>query len=377
MNDIEKNINKPQLIFACQWQQNKSRTWSGTPIGLETALAQWFDIIDLDLQEASLVHKVKDRICNKGKPDFQIGEINRYRKQEKKHIETLTNQTKTNAPIFQFTEYFIKEPSFIYLDLSVSFVEYFAKTNQDLFQLSGFDQLSASTIHKRKIIQDLYFQSASGIFTMSHWLRDFLLTNTTLSPSKIHVVGGGINTNKNVISNHLKQHKRFLFVGRDFKRKGGPLVLRAFSILQKKNPELELYIIGPQINSNFEKPENCFFIGDVTYETVAYYFNLCDVFVMPSYFEAYGLAFVEALAFGLPCIGRNVFEMPYFIQHGETGFLLEKDDPSQLAEYMLLALNVSKVTHNVEERKNYYLSEYSWENVGSKIAKVILSKQEG
>ena len=49
---------------------------------------------------------------------------------------------------------------------------------------------------------------------------------------------------------------------------------------------------------------------------------MCDVFCMPSYFEAYGLVFVEALTFGLPCIGRNCYEMPYFIEDGKTGLLL-------------------------------------------------------
>ena len=41
---------------------------------------------------------------------------------------------------------------------------------------------------------------------------------------------------------------------------------------------------------------------------------------MPSYFEAYGLVFIEALTYGLPCIGRNAFEMPNFIQDSEKVF---------------------------------------------------------
>ena len=51
---------------------------------------------------------------------------------------------------------------------------------------------------------------------------------------------------------------------------------------------------------------------------------MCDVFCMPSYFEAYGLVFVEALTFGLPCIGRNCYEMPYFIEEGKTGLLRKR-----------------------------------------------------
>ena len=43
--------------------------------------------------------------------------------------------------------------------------------------------------------------------------------------------------------------------------------------------------------------------------------NLCDYFVMPSKFEAYGLVFAEALIYGLPCIGKKCYARPEFINN--------------------------------------------------------------
>ena len=63
----------------------------------------------------------------------------------------------------------------------------------------------------------------------------------------------------------------------------------------------------------------------MSYEESAKYFNLCDFFVMPSRFEAYGLVFPEALIFGLPCIGKNICAVPEFIQDGENGKVLRKE----------------------------------------------------
>jgi glycosyltransferase involved in cell wall biosynthesis len=100
---------------------------------------------------------------------------------------------------------------------------------------------------------------------------------------------------------------------------------------------------------------------------------------MPSYFEAYGLVFVEALIFGLPCIGRNCYEMPYFIQDGNspehvndaTGLLLDEDNPQELASLMLRLLNEDSFTRNVISRRQQYIHDFSWDTVAERIAQVI------
>lgn len=55
---------------------------------------------------------------------------------------------------------------------------------------------------------------------------------------------------------------------------------------------------------------------------------------MPSYFEGFGLVFVEILIFGLSCIARNIFEMPYLIEDKKTGYLINEDNPADLADRM-------------------------------------------
>lgn len=88
---------------------------------------------------------------------------------------------------------------------------------------------------------------------------------------------------------------------------------------------------------------------------------MCDVFCTPSYFEAYGLVFIEALTFGLPCIGRNCYEMPYFIDESKTGLLLKKDDVNELANLMKTILSDNGFKNNIAEKHDYYINEYSWE----------------
>lgn len=89
------------------------------------------------------------------------------------------------------------------------------------------------------------------------------------------------------------------------------------------------------------------------------------------YFEAYGLVFVEALTFGLPCIGRNCYEMPYFIEDGKTGLLLQHDNPRELATLLSRILNDESFSRTVAANREKYLKDYSWDSVAARIFKVI------
>ena len=207
---------------------------------------------------------------------------------------------------------------------------------------------------------------------MGQWLKEDLINRCGISSDKVYHVGGGTNIDINLIKEVPKANNKILFVGRDFKRKGGYLVYDAFKILKQEKKDAELYVAGP-ISNPIENPiEGYIFLGDCSYEKVSQLYNMCDIFCMPSYFEAYGLVFVEALIFGLPCIGRNCYEMPYFIDDEQTGFLLKNDDSSELAQLMKRLLNDSTIKKNVLDRREWYIQEYSWNTVAQRIKEVII-----
>ena len=61
----------------------------------------------------------------------------------------------------------------------------------------------------------------------------------------------------------------------------------------------------------------------------------CDVFVMPSQNEGFGIVFLEAMLRGKPCIGGAHGGTPEVIEHGKSGFLVEYGDVDALVRYLL------------------------------------------
>jgi glycosyltransferase involved in cell wall biosynthesis len=85
-------------------------------------------------------------------------------------------------------------------------------------------------------------------------------------------------------------------------------------------------------------------LGDLDKATEAGWTALADayaaahVFAPPTRFEPFGIAFVEAMHFGLPCIGPRACAVPEIIVDGETGFTVPVDDVERLTERLLQLL---------------------------------------
>ena len=101
------------------------------------------------------------------------------------------------------------------------------------------------------------------------------------------------------------------------------------------------------------------------------YYNKCDIFVMPSYIDAYGKVFAEALSCGLPCIARRAFAMQDMIEDGKNGYLIDNDDIEVLAQKMRDLLLDENIKKYVYEHMKEYQTMYSWDAVAQRIADIM------
>ena len=92
---------------------------------------------------------------------------------------------------------------------------------------------------------------------------------------------------------------------------------------------------------------------------VKYYFSACDVVVLP-YKSATQSGIVQiANNFNKPMISTNVGGLSEVIKDGETGYLVEKEDPQQLADAILKYYNENK-EKEISDKIRIERENYSW-----------------
>jgi phosphatidylinositol alpha-1,6-mannosyltransferase len=121
--------------------------------------------------------------------------------------------------------------------------------------------------------------------------------------------------------------------------KGHDELLAALPLLIARHPELRLIVVGdgddrPRLEakaSHLGVAERVTFRGFVDDRQLAALYGSARVFAMPSRGEGFGLVFLEAMRAGLPCIAARDTAAAEVIVDGETGLLVDPDDPAELA----------------------------------------------
>lgn len=178
------------------------------------------------------------------------------------------------------------------------------------------------------------FRNAAKLLPWSTWARDSLITDYAINPDKIEVIPPGVDLQRWMPGYRASEGPlRILFVGGDFYRKGGRLLLEAFRALPPSVAELILVTRseipndqGITVHRNMQ-PNSPQLIK---------LFQSCDLFVLPTEAEAFGIAAVEASAAGLPVIATAVGGLRDIVLDGETGFLLQPGNVHGMRECLSL-----------------------------------------
>ena len=173
-------------------------------------------------------------------------------------------------------------------------------------------------------------KKADAIIYSSEFTKQRAISDYELSETNIRVIefGANIQTPENIIlKDYDKNICRLVFVGRNWEKKGGPKVLDAYKLLKQQNFQCQLTIIG-------SKPMEAIEDGNVTIipwldkskpEDISIYHDILrnsHFMVLPTEFDAFGIVFCEASAYGVPSIAAKVGGVSQPIKEGKNGFLL-------------------------------------------------------
>jgi phosphatidylinositol alpha-1,6-mannosyltransferase len=128
--------------------------------------------------------------------------------------------------------------------------------------------------------------------------------------------------------------------------KGFDTVIRAMPQVLRRVPDCSYVVVGEgddrgrleQLAEVTGVREHVFFVGEQTTDELKKCYARCDVFAMPSRQEGFGIAFLEAMAFGKPILAGKHGGAPEVVWDGETGFLVGFDCVDELAERLVRLL---------------------------------------
>jgi glycosyltransferase involved in cell wall biosynthesis len=179
-----------------------------------------------------------------------------------------------------------------------------------------------------------YAQSVACCFT-TPWAADSAINDYGVSPGKVHVVGVGRNHSPHPALRDWHA-PRFLLVASDWERKNGDAVVRGFARLRQQHPTARLDLVGNHPRVGVEGVVGHGWLSlanDAERRKLDSLFETSTCFVMPSWCEPCGIAYVEAAAGGVPSIGSTVGGSTYLI--GDAGCVVDPADEQGLLHAML------------------------------------------
>ncbi len=216
-----------------------------------------------------------------------------------------------------------------------------------------FERMSERAIRSWERRRAAIYAGARTCAAASHWAAGSLLDDYGIDAERVAVVGLGPNHvfaadeggdgrkagdgGGGRPAGRDWSSPRFLFVGVDWERKGGPGLLRAFARLRELVPAATLDLVGghpsvaqPGVTTHGMRSLS----REQDRELIGRLFARATCFVMPSRIEPFGIVHVEAAAAGVPSIGSSVGGPRDVIAPPHGGLVVEPGDEPGLLEAM-------------------------------------------
>jgi glycosyltransferase involved in cell wall biosynthesis len=182
------------------------------------------------------------------------------------------------------------------------------------------------------------FKQAYRLLPATNWVARSLVEDYGVAPERMEVLPPGTDLQRFRpafnSSTSERSPLRVLFVGGDFHRKGGDIVLEWFRSAARPNVEVHIVTRDPV------DAAPGVVIHDLTYEDEKFpaLYRQSDVFVLPTRAECFGLVLTEAMASGLPCVTCPVGGVPEVVLDSVTGLHTAAGDLGSFGQAMNILL---------------------------------------
>ena len=233
-------------------------------------------------------------------------------------------------------------------------------------------QIIVHSSYIKNKLSSIFHISKEKIEIVPHGNFDIYKSNSPLSNDEAKKELS-LDTNDNVI----------LFFGFIREYKGLDILLDAYSIVNKINPEIKFIIAGSVATksliqvyrnkiSTFQSTESLItHFNFIPSDKVATYFTAADFVVLPYKDIDHSGIVHMAYSFEVPIIATNVGDFSEVIEEGKSGYLVEKKNPVALADAILKAFNNTEVKLNMKKYiRELNKNKYSWDESARKTIEI-------
>ncbi len=166
-----------------------------------------------------------------------------------------------------------------------------------------------------------------------------------------------------------------LFVGRLVPQKGIPYLLDAMPLVLKEHPGARLVLAGRgSLHDSLKRKAarmglggSVIFSGYMEEEALKDAYGACDLFVLPSTVEPFGIVVVEAMASGRPVVCTDSGGVREVVADGVNGFLVPPRDPRALADSICQLLSDADLRERMgREGRRIAREKFGWKAISLK-----------
>ncbi|MHA1249853.1 MAG: glycosyltransferase family 4 protein [Candidatus Helarchaeota archaeon] len=247
---------------------------------------------------------------------------------------------------------------------------------------------------------------SSKVICVNKIIKFNLINNYNINKSKIFIIPNGVNPNKfrpkppnKELLKKLRMinKKVILYVGRITPDKGINYLINSIPTIIKNIPNCEFIFIGPKETFNVKRNSKknniptfysmilkkindlninkyVKFLENISTDVLIDFFNLADIFVLPSISEGLPLSLLEALSCGKPIITTNIQGNSEIKDIEKAGILIPPKNEDMIASAIIKLLSNDKIRFEMgKNARKIIINNYSWKNIAKKTKRIYLN----
>lgn len=364
--------NKKTLIYIDGNDPNDKRSWSGIPYNLVQQLKRHYQVETIYMPDTKFekifihAYKMFWKLLGKNNdPCF----TKTYAKMKGRRVTRLLRN---------------KEADIVFL--RGSNLAAYAKTNipkRVYFSDACFHQmidyyfyhLTEANIRDGNEVQRRAMELCNINVFASHWALRDAVDFYHIPEQNCHIgyFGASVDTTEFKRQSHSSDLVNLLFVGADWKRKGGDIAVECTKLLNQKDSSRRyiLHLVGS--NPPYEiKDENIKIYGFLNRnvpeqaQKMIHLREQADIFILPTKAECAGIVFCESSAYGIPSITFDTGGIGDYVINGENGYRLPMGStPDDFASKIMEVLaDKGKLSYMQTKAAQMYQDRMNWDALG-------------